>query len=128
MVWGSGGGAGGTGGGRRALSATGRTREARARCLGGRGECGACFGGRGRLGRTLVGRWWSRYGAHAGCSTVGRPAEHRRLRPREGVLVQGLDMGGLRGTGGSSRTWWLLGLVLVWNMMAWGWHVHANAS
>ena len=82
-------------------------------CQGGRGERGACRGGRGRVGRELVGLGWPMHGVHAMCSTVGRPVVHRQMRAVGGVLVQGLDMGGLRGTRATSRTCWLRILVLV---------------
>ena len=85
-------------------------------------------GGQGRLGRVLVGRGGRGVCMHVGCSTVGWPAERRQMRAGEGVLVRGVELGSIRVAGGSSRTWLLLGWALVWNMMAWGWHVHANAS
>ena len=62
-------------------------------CQGVPGVVWAHAGGRARLGRVLVGRGGSGAGTHAGCSTVGRPAELRQMRAGEGALVQGGRLG-----------------------------------
>ena len=61
---------------------------------------------------------------HTGCSTAVRPAELRRLWAGEEARSKGIELGCLRVAGGSSRTCWSLGLVLVWPSGPGGGHVH----
>ena len=120
-------------------------------CLatGGTGSCGAALcglgGARGRVGGVQGMEWrtpgWSGGSRacwsggviavpclHAGCSTEGRPAEHRQMRAGGGAWCDGVELGSIRVAGGSSRTRWGAALLLVWDKLAWWWHAHAIAS
>ena len=107
------------------MACRGRHGDVRGGVVLGRGGTGACLGGAGdgvvragavgRLGSTLVGRWWSRYGAHATCLTECRAVVQRRVREGEEARRKGLELGSLRGTVACSWTCWLGVLVPVWN-------------